>query len=360
MDELHDCRKLGKLPLLEAGRLWLETRRPFIDTRTSKDYRLHIATLAKFFGNVPLESLVNPDLLRAYQVERSKTCGPNTVNRELGMLQQLLKRIRRWDDVKPYYEALPLPKESPGRALSPEEEKKLLQAGASKPGWARAYNLTLLSIHTAAGPSEMLGLRFRDCFVDNPETARIYIHEHAKNKYRIREVPLNVDALGAVKALMTIAREIGAGLPEHYLVPYRIEKNLYNPTRHGDWPKTSFREMCAAAGVKIRPYDLRHTGLTKLAEKNPEQVVIKIAGHVSPQLLRKVYAHVRLPALRSAVDSIGSVSVVRPAPKDDELKPEQTLFHVAKMAEQLGIAEDKALQLLLEYERQQALRKGKK
>ena len=43
-----------------------------------------------------------------------------------------------------------------------------------------------------------------------------------------------------------------------------------------------------------------------------------------------------------AVESIGSVI---------------TLYHVAKMAEQLGIEGDKALQLLLEYERQQALRK---
>ena len=110
----------------------------------------------------------------------------------------------------------------------------------------------------------------------------------------------------------------------------------------------------------MRPYDCRHHGLTKLAEKVPEQVTLSIAGHVSPAMLRKVYAHVRLPALRAAVDSIGSVSVVRPTSKEKEAKPEQTLFHVAKIAEQLGIDGDKALQLLLEYERQQALRKNGK
>jgi integrase len=58
--------------------------------------------------------------------------------------------------------------------------------------------------------------------------------------------------------------------------------------------------MCATAGIRLRPYDLRHHGLTKLAEKNPEQVVLKIGGHVSPQMLRRIYAHVRLPALRSS------------------------------------------------------------
>ena len=365
MEELNDCRKLAKLPLLEAGNQWLETRKPFIDPRTAQDYWLYIVTLVKFFGNVPLEQLANADFFRAYQLERSKTCGAYAVNKELSVLQQLLKRIRKWDEVKPYYEALPLPKESPGRALTPEEERKLLQAGASRPGWARAHNLVLLSLHTAAGPSEMLGLRLRDVFVDNPDTARIFIREHAKNENRVREVPLNVDALGAVRALLRLAKEAGCGKPEHYLVPRRLKRGMYDPCRHADWPRTAWNEICAAAGVRIRPYDLRHTGLTKLAEKNPEQVVLKIAGHVSPQMLRKVYAHVRLPALRSAVDSIGSVAIVRAdntglPVKESNTKPHQTLFRVAEMAEQLGIEGDKALQLLIEYERQQALAKGKK
>ena len=365
MEELNDCRRLAKMPLREAGRGWLETRKPFIDARTARDYGKHLITLVKFFGNVPLEQLANPDLFRAYQLERSKTCAPITVNKELNVLQQLLKRIRRWEDVKGHYEPIPLPKESPGRALTPEEETKLIRAGASRPGWARAHNLMLLSLHTAAGPAEMLGLRLRDVFVDNPDTARIYIREHAKNKNRVREVPLNVDALGAVTALLRLAKEAGSGLPEHYLVPRRIQRGIYDPCQHADWPKTSFNEILASAGVKCRPYDLRHSGLTKLAEKCPEQVVLKIAGHVSPQMLRKVYAHVRLPALRSAVDSIGSVAVVRSDTterpvKESNGKPHQTLFRVAEMAEQLGIEGDKALQLLIEYERQQAMARGKK
>jgi len=353
------------MPLREAGQAWLETRKPFLDKRTARDYGKYVIALLKFFGNVPLEKLANRDLLRAYQIERSKTCCPSTINHELSVLQQMLKRIRKWAEVEPHYEAIPLPKESVGRALTPDEERKLLQAGASRPGWARAHNLVVLSLHTAAGPSEMLGLRLRDCFVDNPDTAQIFIHEHAKNKNRVREVPLNVDALGAVKALLRLAKEAGCGLPEHYLIPSRIHSGLWDPCRHADWPRTAFNEICASAGVKCRPYDCRHTGLTKLAERCPEQVVLKIAGHVSPQMLRKVYAHVRLPALRNAVDSIGSVAVVRQDPteqptKENNPRSHQTLFRVAEMAEQLGIEGDKALQLLIEYERQQALAKGKK
>ncbi len=249
--------------------------------------------------------------------------------------------------------------------MTPEEERKLFETGRTNPRWATAYNLALLSANTAAGPGELLGLRFRDVFVNNPETARICIQEHAKNKYRVREVPLNADAVAAVQALMDIARSRGCGLPDHYLVPFRIKVNLFDPTQHGKWPTTAWREWIATAGVKnLRPYDLRHHGLTKLAEKNPEQVVLKIAGHVSPQMLRNVYAHVRLPALRSAVDSISSVSRTRPTkettrPTTAET-PEQTLFRVSKLAEQLGIPTEKAFQLLIEYEREQALTKAER
>ena len=359
LEELNDARKLAKMPLREAGKAWLETRRPFIGARTAKDYRFYIESLAKFFGNVPLEKLANPDLLRAYQLERSKTCSGGTVNKELGVVQQLLKRVRKWDAVKPFYEQMEGQVQSPGRALTPEEERALLDAGTSRPGWARAYYMTILSMNTAAGPAELLGLRLRDVFADHPETARIYINENAKNKYRVREVPLNADALAAVKALLTLAKEIGATQPDHYLIPCRVHRSEYDPTRHGFWPKTAWTEICLTAGVKVRPYDLRHHALTKLAEKNPEQVVLKIAGHVSPQMLRKVYAHVRLPALRAGVDSISSVS--GEPNKSTVVKSEQALFRVAQMAESMGISSDKALELLLEYERsKQTLRKEAK
>lgn len=78
-------------------------------------------------------------------------------------------------------------------------------------------------------------------------------------------------------------------------------------------------------------------------------------------MLRRIYAHVRLPALRSAVDSISSVNRFRPlkqSKKANDTRSEETLFRVAKLAEHLGIPNDKAVELLLEYERQQAVGKA--
>ena len=52
--------------------------------------------------------------------------------------------------------------------MTPDEESKLLEVGAQHPGWAVAYWLAVLSMNTAAGPGELVGLQLRDLSVENP------------------------------------------------------------------------------------------------------------------------------------------------------------------------------------------------
>jgi hypothetical protein len=144
LEVVNAAAKLGKMPFHEAAMTWLESRKPFLGKRSVKDYTNSIETLAKFFGDMRLENLANADWIRAYQLERSKTCGPSMVNKECSIIQQLLKRIRKWNEVSQFYEPIPMPRHSPGRAMTPDEEKKLLAAGALNPGWAGAYWLELL------------------------------------------------------------------------------------------------------------------------------------------------------------------------------------------------------------------------
>jgi integrase len=369
-DDINEHLNLAKMPLSEAARAWLDSRRPFIAPRTYKDYGLLIKTITTFFaerfGDMPLEELANPDLIRFFQLERRKTVGPHIINHECSMIQQMLKRIRKWAEVAPFHSPLPLPRESPGRAMTPEEERKLFRVGALNPNWEVAYWLAILSANTAAGPGELCGLRIGDVSVADASTARIYVHEHVKNKNRIREIPLNSDAFTAAKTLVERAHRLGSAQKEHYLIPFRICKGKFDPERHGFWPRTAWNDMCAAAGIALRPYDLRHHALTKLAETQPENLVLKIAGHVSPQMLRKVYAHVRLPALRSAVDAISSTGSSKTpgtespsrmkrskaAPADET----QGWEKIAVLAERMRVPRAAAIELLKQYE--QSLRGG--
>ena len=356
--KLKEHAKLATLPFPEAAQRWLESRRVHIAPSTFKYYESYIATLTKFFGSTPLQELADPDLIRAYQLHRAKKCGSNIINKECSILQQTLKHIGKWKSVAPYYQPLALPRESPGRAMSTDEERKLFEAGESNPNWSVAYWTATISAHTTAGPGEICGLRLRDVYVDDLSTARIYIRENVKNEHRVREIPLNLEALSAARSLVERAKSLGATDPDHFLLPYRVKRGHYDPTRHGKWPRAAWREMCSASGVRIRPYDLRHHALTRLAETQPEQVVLKIAGHVSPAMLRKVYAHVRLPALRSAVNAISATktpaetttSTRRPRSRQEQsANTEQALLAAIAKAENLGVSSEAALKVLVEY-----------
>jgi hypothetical protein len=73
-------------------------------------------------------------------------------------------------------------------------------------------------------------------------------------------------------------------------------------------------------------------------------------------LLALFFAHLARAAFRAS--SLPSAAdILLGPPKENEAKPDIPCFTIAKMAEELGIEGDKALQLLLECERQQALRK---
>ncbi|HXM63005.1 MAG TPA: tyrosine-type recombinase/integrase [Terriglobales bacterium] len=358
-EEISEYGILAKMPLSKAGMAWLGSRRPFLSPRTQKDYHNYLGTIVKFFGDVQLEKLANPDLIRLYQRERNKTAGASIINHECTVIQQMLKRIRKWAAVAPFYQPVPLPRESPGRAMTSDEERRLFEAGALNPNWAVAYWAAMLSAHTASGPAEICGLRLADVFTSDPETARIHVHEHVKNVNRVREIPLNSEALTAAKALVERAQQIGATQPEHFLIPFRVCRGTFDPTRHGFWPRTAWNEMCAAAGVRLRPYDLRHHALTKLAETQPEHLVLKIAGHVSPRMLRKVYSHVRLPALRTAVNAISASGRENQLPERPGKRgtQKQAMKMIAAAADRLKVPLSTAMELLKEYE--QGLGSGK-
>ena len=60
----------------------------------------------------------------------------------------------------------------------------------------------------------------------------------------------------------------------------------------------------------LRPHDLRHHAITKLAESSEasEQIIMSIAGHVSIEMLRH-YSHIRQEAKRKAVAGLDNVTI---------------------------------------------------
>jgi hypothetical protein len=90
--------------------------------------------LSLFFAEVKLTE-IGADEIRAYQRMRMARAGPVTINHECSILQQLLKCIGRWEEIKADYSPMRLSKESVGRAITDREEELFFRYAFSRPSW---------------------------------------------------------------------------------------------------------------------------------------------------------------------------------------------------------------------------------
>jgi integrase len=301
---------ITQVSFAEAASAWLETRRPYLKESTFSGYADHLKTLSIFFGEMRLPE-IDGDHIRAFQRMRMAKAGASIINRECSVLQQMLKRIGRWVDIQHDYQPLPLPKESPGRALTEQEEERLYRIGPTNPNWEVAYCTMVISLNSTAGPGELRHLRLAD--IDLQERCFRAGPEGAKNLHRMRSLPLNDEAFRAMEYLYKRALRLGASSENDYLLPFRIHRKAYDFTRPCKGWRTAHNEMSAACGIRIRRYDFRHHAITRLLE-NPdvsEETVEAIAGHVSHKM-KKRYSHIRMKPKREAVEALTRI-MKRPA-----------------------------------------------
>ena len=187
----------------------------------------------------------------------------------------------------------------------------------------------------------------------------INVPETAKNRHRVRGVPLNAISLAAVRGLLAMAKERGAVESRHYLIPFRVKKGMYDPQRPASpyFIRTAFRAISRSCGLAwLTPTSFRHQAITKLLESGaPDETVRAIAGHVSEKAMR-YYSHIRIEAKKIAVDRLEPPPATSYAPKC-ETAAFPLLRSLREKARRLGINPDAALELVLEYERHKALRK---
>jgi integrase len=305
-DQVMGTQVLAQSAFEEGSLAWLESRKPYLGVRTYKDYENYLRILAAFFGKMRLIE-IGPDELRAYQQMRLARAGASCINKECSVLQQMLKRIGRWPEIAAYYQPLPLPKESPHRALTPQEEERLYRIGASNPAWEVAYCAFVISINTTSGPGEIRHLRRMD--IDFERHSMRVQPEGAKNEHRIRVIPLNDVAWRAIEYLWQRSEKLGCTELHHYLIPFREKKGTYDPDRPAEGWRYALREMLAQAGLRISAYSFRHHAITKLLENADvsEETAEAIAGHISHRM-KKRYSHTRLEVKRAAVEALQRIA----------------------------------------------------
>lgn len=309
-----------QLPFSAAAELWKLTRKTYLKPRALDMYRQYIKKgLLPFFGEMRLKD-IHSGHLRDYQQwrqtprpeqyttksgevkSRITRAGASCINHELNCLSQILRHAGLWHYLKDFYEPLPLPKWTPPRVLTPEQEVRLFRVAASNPEWLVAYLCATVTANTTASGCELRGLRLRDI-----REGVLYIpSDSAKNEFRARIIPLNDQARAAVDRLIARAHSLGSCRPDQFLLPFRIARGVYDPDKPTKGWRTAFREIRAAAGLPwLRPHDLRHHAITKLLERPDvsEETVKAIAGHVSARILQH-YSHIRIEAKRKALETL--------------------------------------------------------
>jgi integrase len=320
--DVMKAAEFGALRFSMAAPLWLSWHRQDISDRTAGNYEYYFRSLNRFFGELPLRDIHNGHITE-YQKQRTEKveittldgrkkqiggAGPWVVNHEVNALAQILHHAGLWEELKKFYKPVRHTKREkygPGRALTTEEEERLVTVACSKPRWKVAFLCSLIQMNTSAGPGEICGVRLRDVNVDGRV---LRIREAIKNEYRERDIWMNDTVHWAAQLLLRRAHVLGANDPDHYLLPYLMHKRGmgYDPTRPMKSWRSAWNSLRDAAGLpKLRRYDLRHHSLTKLAEKPfiAERTIEQIGGQVS-EATKKRYRHLRMQTQIEALSAI--------------------------------------------------------
>ena len=215
------------------------------------------------------------------------------------------------EDIRPLREPSTI-----GRALTEEENQRLLKTAAMRPEWETAFLAAVLCLNTTARSCELKGLQWSDVDL----FARTLTFRKSKTDAGQRIVPLTDVAASAFARLRRRAEGFGPVEPSHYVfaafvpkfklngkrvadgvIDYKI--TAFDPTRHLKSWRSAWRTLTKKAGLPgFRFHDLRHTAITDLAENGAADLTIMgIAGHISPRMLER-YSHARMK--RQAIEAL--------------------------------------------------------
>jgi integrase len=309
-----------------ASSSWLASEKPHLAERTYQIYEVAVRCHLTPALGPRLLCDIDAATIAEYQAKRkAKDASARTINKELQVLRQILKRHKLWmnlqGDVKFEREHCDI-----GKALSREDEKKLLAACASN---TLLNAVVSIALNTALRKNEIRTLRWNQI---DFEKRTVTVGKAKTPSGSGRVIPLNQPAF---EALTKWAGRLVESKAEDFVFPaceaacierQHPDLKRIDPSRPIKSWRSAWRAALKRAGLELRFHDLRHCCITKLAESQAsEQTLMAIAGHVSRRMIEH-YSHIRMTAKRSAVDSIveggvnQNVNQVTPAATSDTAK----------------------------------------
>jgi integrase len=306
--------KREKAPLFStAAELWLAGKSGLAQSSKQR-YEQCVVTLEEAFGKRLICDFDANDVAEYQRKRLASDVSGRTVNYEIGSLRGILRQFGLWASIADRVRSLP-ERHDVGRALSPEDESKLIGAASASrsPG---LLPLLLFSLDTGMRAGELRALHVRDLRLswNNGQitNGEVTVPKSKTKAGRGRLIPLSKRVCASLSLWVGYFPDT---TPDSFLFPFHqvgiggysrigtiYDADLSRPM--GSWRK-AWLEACKRAGVTYRWHDLRHSFVTRLAERPEvsEQTILALAGHVSNQMLEH-YSHIRLQAKQAAIRAL--------------------------------------------------------
>jgi integrase len=265
--------------------------------------------IVRLLGNVSLFDLDEERILTYMRTRRDEGAGNRIINMELLCLSRAVGNtwVQLWPNVPKLVEPSDV-----GRALSPDEEGRILGAAARNKS---PYIVPFVHIALCTGMRH-----------DEIRTLQLNRIDLGKRELRVgraktvagtgRGIPMNEDLYQAIASQISWLEEtFGTPNPEWYLFPFCKVVKPIDPMRPVTTIKSAWQSVKETAGVKCRFHDLRHTAATKMAEGDVAEETMKaLLGHMSKKMIER-YSHIREAARRRAVSALSLAKPVEVIPK---------------------------------------------
>ena len=246
---------------------------------------------------------INVNLIVDYQTTRKEEgASGSTINNEVALLTRMLEErgdALRGELRRKRKSKLPV-NEQVGKAFTVNEQDRLLKAAQESSNPYIEFALRL-ALNGGMRTAEIKTLRWSQIdFAKHMLTV-------GKSKTKAgtgRIVPLNDDLLPAfIRHREWYAKKFRELNPDWYVFPFSKHRYM-DPTRPISTLRSQWVKIRAAAGVKGRFHDMRHTVVSQLGESGASATTIMASiGHVSRKMLER-YSHPNLEAQRRAFEQM--------------------------------------------------------
>jgi integrase len=292
-------------------------------------YEQYIRKLKAHLGTCLVSDITAADIAILQRKRQGEGLSGRQANCEVATLRAILKHYGAWAGIAHRVKML-RERSDTGRALSPADEARLLDAIAQSPS-PSLYPFAMLSLDAGLRPAEIRALRYSSLQLQwrNGTIAEgeIVVGQSKTEAGTGRVVPLTRRLCAALTLWLSRfpdARSDSYLFPFHHVgfagnnrKPHLWAIDLSRPMGTYSY-KRAYDTARTKAGVDCRLYDARHTFITRLAE-NPnvsEETIRQLAGHVSPRMLAR-YAHIRTAARRAAIATLEGVADEQTQPQLD-------------------------------------------